>query len=102
MATTNTPETALEAIQDAQALADFATAHGLRPDWHEPDERGIGARIVGTHLDNAMGSTTRHETEPWSEFNVILTKEDPATSEPRDVAVVNLATLLSWATEPLR
>lgn len=91
-------------IASPQDLSSFAAANGLRPDWHEPDERGIGARIIGRHLDNAMGSTIRHEHSDWGgEFNVVLTrvKYDDEVSEwsQKDLAVVNLADLLSWAAQ---
>lgn len=49
-----------------------------------------------------MGSTVAHANESWGEFNVVLTLESSGASDPHDVAVVNLATLLSWATEHLR
>ena len=72
----------------------FRDCYGMRSDWHEPDEQGVGARVIGTHLDNAMGSTTRHEHADWGgEFNIVLTHEG------EDRAVVNLATLLSWAAQ---
>lgn len=29
---------------------------GCRDDMHEPDEQGLKARVVGDHLDNAMGT----------------------------------------------
>lgn len=96
MSTTSHAQTGLLMIQDAQALADFAEEHALREDWHEPDEQNIGARIIGTHLDNAMGSTTGFEHVEHGEFNVILTVDG------EDTAVVNLATLLSFATAHLR
>lgn len=83
-------------IREPYDLEMFRKRYEMRYDWHEPDEQGIGARIIGTHLDNAMGSTTRHEGKEYSEFNIVLTMEMGAT-ETRDVAVVNLATLLSWA-----
>lgn len=85
-------------IREPYDLMMFRNQHGMREDWHEPDQQGIGARIIGTHLDNAMGSTTRHEGEKHGEFNIVLTMEMGAT-ETRDVAVVNLATLLSWAAQ---
>lgn len=82
-------------IQTRQALRDFATQYGTRHDWHEPDEQGLNVRIIGMHLDNAMGSTTRPigENNSSGEFNIVLTHED----EP--VAVINLATLLAWAAQ---
>jgi len=80
-------DVSLTRINDPQALADFAIEHGLRSDWHEPDEREISARVVGDHLDNAMGPTVDRNC---GELNVVLTKDG------EDVAVVNLATLLAW------
>lgn len=96
MSATTPAENDILTIQDAQALAEFANQHGLREDWHEPDEQNIGARIIGTHLDNAMGSSTHFEHVEHGEFNIVLTVDGG------DAAVVNLATLLSWATERLR
>ena len=82
-------------------LADFAREHGLRPDWHEPDNQGVGARVIGTHLDNAMGAKAGRSIDAWDgreygEFNVILTVEDD-DGVPQDAAVVNLANLLAIA-----
>lgn len=89
-----------ELAADGRLLSEFAQEHGLRPDWHEPDERGVGARIIGTHLDNAFGAMAgRHvsfDGHDFSEFNVILTVEDDE-GVPRDAAVVNLASLLAIA-----
>ena len=89
-----------ELAADGRLLSEFAQEHGLRPDWHEPDERGVGARIIGTHLDNAFGAMAgRHvsfDGHDFTEFNVILTVEDEE-GVPRDAAVVNLASLLAIA-----
>lgn len=73
----------IESRADLRAVADGL---GVRPDWHEPDERDVNAVVIGDHLDNAMGSTV--ETN-LGELNVILTKDE------QPVAVVNLATLLA-------
>jgi len=82
-------------IQTPGQLADVAAELKVRVDWHEPDEQEVNARIIGNHLDNAMGS--RFETipdddpsNPAGELNVIITRDG------EDYAVVNLATLLSW------
>lgn len=79
----------------------FRKRHSLRYDWHEPDNSGINARIIGTRLDNAMGSSTRFEGESHCEFNVVLTRRLEGFDGPieEDLAVVNLATLLSWAAQ---
>lgn len=83
----------LPQINTSQALADFADVFGLRADWHEPDEQGIAAEIIGTHLDNAMGPNTRARGESHCEFNVILKHHG------KEVAVTNLATILSWGAQ---
>lgn len=79
-------------------LEDFRLAHGIREDWHAPDEQGITAYVVGDFLDNAFGGTVDHN---HGELNVVICKEVEAADVHyvyRPVAVVNLATLLSWAT----
>lgn len=107
-ATTDTVETPCQPYRMAQTIAALhapaviaietrtdmdvlAASLGVRPDWHEPDERNVSARIVGDHLDNAMGSSL---DDNFGEFNVVVTRDGT------DVAVVNLATLLSLATTP--
>lgn len=90
-----------DSTMSGRLVAEFAREHGLRPDWHEPDEQGVGARIIGTHLDNAFGAMAGRSVSPldgrdFSEFNVILTVEDDE-GVPRDAAVVNLASLLAIA-----
>ena len=84
-------------IRTREELARVADDLGVAADWHEPDEQGVGARVFGTHLDNAGfwgfwgdASTMFRERE---EYYVILYKD----GEP--VAAVNLATLLAWACE---
>jgi hypothetical protein len=79
----------MKRINSVDDLLTFAEENKLRRDWHEPDEQEVSARIIGDHLDNAMGPTT---VGNCGEFNVILTKGGV------DRAVVNLATLLAWAT----
>ncbi len=90
-------------INTPQDLHLFARQHALRPDWHEPDESDIDARIIGTHLDNATGPTMRNEGSEYGEFNVVLVQrgwgDDGERLPDRDLAVINLATLLSWAAE---
>lgn len=91
---------AVQEIDTPAELAAFASQHGMRSDWHEPDEQGIHARIIGNHLDNAMSprSTPARTAsgEDYTEYNVVLQSEN-GNGTRSDVAVVNLATLLSWA-----
>lgn len=92
----------LAQINSAHDLEAFRQEHGLRNDWHEPDEQGFTAYALGNHLDNAMGPTVEHG---HGELQIVLCKEvegdplpfDRASFQP--VAVVNVATLLSWATD---
>lgn len=93
-------------LHTKQDLIAFAKEHGLRPDWHEPDEQGISARLIGSHLDNAMGATMRplpqdDPTNPHGEFNIVLSKSHTYEQDevPVDIAVVNLADLLAWAAQ---
>lgn len=97
-----TTDANLNKINSAADLEMFRGAHRMRLDWHEPDEQGIGAYVIGNQLDNAMGPTVDRN---FSELNVVLAEERDSegsvtTFEP--VAVVNLATLLSWATDGAR
>lgn len=74
----------IESIHSPGELIKFAKKHGLRSDWHEPDEQGITAKVIGSSLDNAG---VGHELQ------VVLKKDG------KPVLQVNLATLLSWACE---
>lgn len=79
----------VEKINSRAQMASLAQDLGVRVDWHEPDEQGVSARVVGNHLDNAMGSEAGHLN--CGEYNVVISKDG------QDVAVVNLATLLALA-----
>lgn len=80
-------------LRTKEDLQDFAREYKVPGDWHEPDNSGINARLIGTHLDNAMGDTVKLEHETYGEYNVVLTYED------EDVAVINLANLFRYATQ---
>lgn len=90
----------LDRINDPSDLEAFRVAYGLRTDWHEPDNSGVTAYVIGDHLDNAMGSGVDHT---FGELNVVLTHtqayDDKLGAIHLPIAVVNLATLLSWATD---
>lgn len=88
-----TDQVKIVGIDTPAELEELARELGVRPDWHEPDEQDVSARIRGHHLDNAMGSTMRDlgEDNESGEFNIVIQKDG------RDRAVINLATLLSWA-----
>ena len=68
---------------------------GVRPDWHEPEEQQVTARVLGSDLDNAgfWGSEFALRQPCRRELWVQLSQGG------KPVAEVNLATLLAWATE---
>lgn len=97
------PEPDVERITSCLQFIQFATRMGVRTDWHEPDEQGLTARVEGTpfNFDNAMSPGETYGAyltgdEPRSELHVIFTAEQEDGSV-KDVAVVNLASLCSWA-----
>lgn len=81
--------TTIRTIDTRDDLAGLAARLRVRPDWHEPDEQQVSARVIGERLDNAMGAAV--EPGNVGEFNVVIAQNG------RDVAVVNLATLLAFA-----
>lgn len=70
-------------------LIELADELGVRPDWHEPDERDVTAIVKGATFDNAGFWP---EPGPYTEMHVIIRKNG------KPVAAVNLATLFAWAT----
>lgn len=100
----------VEIVTRREQLCLLATYLGVRPDWHEPDEQRITARVEGNEFDNAgfWPEPTAHGTQ---ELHVILSRiydndhDDSCPSDGscghqriEDIAAVNLATLLAWAT----
>lgn len=71
-------------ITNRAQLQQLARDLGVRPDWHEPDEQGVDAAVGGEYLDNAG-----HVAD---ELTVAIYKDG------EEVAAVNLATLLAFAT----
>lgn len=97
----------MEIITERARFIAWARERGLRPDWHEPDEQDITARVEGTPLDfdNAgfwpysQGYSAGNERH--AELHVIFSQssvEDGKTVRGTDLACVNLATLCAWAT----
>jgi hypothetical protein len=97
-------------IDTKEELRAFAGRWGLRKDWHEPDEQGVEARVIGTELDNAFGANghDKRQTSTWRvpysafsdaweghEMRVVLRVANGDQTEER--AIVNLASLLAWA-----
>lgn len=72
---------------------------GCRPDMHEPDEQELTARVVGSHLDNAMGDRVEPELveEGAQEFVVILERGDEGSGDAARSESFNLASLIALA-----
>lgn len=86
-------------INTRRELVALAGELGVRPDWHEPDEQEVTVRIEGENFDNAghwpAAQASGIPGIEWSgEYCVVLIKDGV------DVAVVNLASLFSMATDP--
>jgi hypothetical protein len=100
----------MKKILERDELRRLARELGVRPDWHEPDEQNVGAKVYGTSFDNAGFWGYRADQSPHpdvEELHVILwrTRYDEMTDRREDVepiAAINLATLLAWASEPDR
>lgn len=89
-------------INTRNQLVRLARTLGVRSDWREPDEQGLSARVYGDSLDNAMPPGTWMGVDgrgvPHAELYVVLLQDDGADTESRPRALINLATLLAWAT----
>ena len=94
-------------IRTREEFRAFASAQGVRPDWHEPDEQNLTARVEGVSFDNAgFWPTDRlrpEVAEVIGEAHVVFsrTADDGhgGTSLVHDLAAVNLASLCAWAAE---
>ncbi len=71
----------------------LAITDGCRDDMHEPDEQGLSARVVGSHLDNAFGDHISGEflEKGYQELVVILNRDDGRAEK------FNLASLIALA-----
>jgi hypothetical protein len=87
-------------IENLQTLLHVYSQIGVRPDWHEPDEQKVAARVRGWTLDNAgFWPNDTHQQlarQKATELYVELIKEDKV------VAQVNLATLFAIACRTIR
>lgn len=74
------------------------TTDGCRPDMHEPDEQDIKARVIGDHLDNAMGDLIdAHLIESGSQEFVVCIERLKYHPTRLVVARFNLADLIALA-----
>lgn len=103
-------------INTVAQLRELQQALKVRPDWHEPDEQDVTARVFGFSFDNAgfWGSEGKVTTLPQDErqekwFNHYNTASELARREDHEemyvalyrdgdrVAEINLATLFAFA-----
>ena len=51
--------------------------HECREDMHEPDEQDLKARVIGDHLDNAMGESINEKAIAggYQEYVVVLERD---------------------------
>ena len=66
-----------------------------RPDMHEPDEQELKARVVGDHLDNAMGTEIIPELleKGAHEYVVVLERLTPKGFEVEKFSLADLIAL---------
>lgn len=82
-------------ITTKQQLLDLTIKLKTRPDWHEPDEQDLTAKVFGTCLDNAgfwADDRSRYYEGDYEELHAVLYQRGTP------IAAVNLATLFAWAT----
>lgn len=97
-------------IQTRAQLIELARELSVRGNWHEPDEQGVTARVEGGKLDNAGFWPTREAMRhgsmslPGVELHVVISRDSAEGCDDcgqphdrEDVAAVNLASLLAWA-----
>lgn len=100
----------MKRIETLRELVDLARDLGVRPDWHEPDEVEVTARVTGVQLNNTgawpasevttiglerlvvAGAPHPEPIPDHTELHVLLLQNEVP------VAAVNLADLLAWAT----
>lgn len=83
----------IQVLRTAEHLEAFQREHGLRGDWHEPDEQNITTRVTLGSFDNCSSSPYHLEQ------SVIFMKTDPDLERvAQPIAAANLALLCAWAT----
>lgn len=88
-------------IDNIRQLQEVARTLGVRPDWHEPDEQEVTAKVFGQSFDNA-GFWPYDPSQPDDRCQGSLDSEClemyvQLYQAGRPVAVINLATLLAMA-----
>jgi hypothetical protein len=95
---------AVQRITARDDLVALANELGMRAGWHEPDEKGVTARVFGTEFDSAgawgTAETQRRTAEAargWMTGVSALEMWVTIYREGEPVAEVNLATLFAFA-----
>lgn len=88
-------------VNNVDALKDVAAVLGVRPDWHEPDEQEVTAKVFGSSFDNA-GTWPYDPTLPGDLCRGNLDSEGlemyvELCRSGHPIAQVNLATLFAMA-----
>jgi hypothetical protein len=84
-------------IHSKKVLIKLAKQLGVRPDWHEPDEEGVDAKVFGNNFDNAGFWPKGSGAKNFDGKEVVLEKHVVIYKDKKPVAAINLATLLSFA-----
>jgi hypothetical protein len=93
----------IKRINTRAALVELARELKMRPDWHEPDERDVTAKVRGGSFDNA-GSWGEGDFLAWIGMYGLRRAEESLElwvtlyQDGQPVAEINLATLFAWAT----
>jgi hypothetical protein len=84
-------------ITDTEGLRNIAFNLGVSPDWHEPDEQGVTARVLGHSFDNTGCWPVENTSEHLSSTSGALEMYVELIKDHKVVAHVNLATLFAMA-----
>jgi hypothetical protein len=87
----------IERINTQDDLVALASRLGMRPNWHEPDERDVTALVSGHSFDNAGFWGTQRGSLPPTAEEMSVTLCEVTSSGLIPVAEVCLATLFAWA-----
>lgn len=85
----------MERIRTQEQLQSLAERLGVTLEWHEPDNQGVTVRLEGQSFDNAGTWPAQPGLNPEAtEMYLVISQKG------RDMAMVNLANLLSWGSFP--
>lgn len=73
-------------------LSELASIHDVDDEWHHADECGFSVRLVGETLSNAYPPSAKS-----NEACLVVMYRGPKDRRSREVAVLNVATLLADA-----